>query len=717
MGKAAIKGSFLGKSIFIALSLSLSICFALPSLADNALTLEKLEKWLFFATFPGESDEDRIKRLEERTFGEKAEGPLDARLSKLDEILTERQKEKEADDKSTGSGKSQDSTQNNPERNFGSSSNDASISSPDNNNNNSASNSSPPGSAGVPPASKSKSSKQANSSPKSNAKKIPQNSNQSPLTPSSASFPAPGSNYGSSPASGPPAAPQSATRPGQTPLDSARERERIAVQAAREQEMHDLLQEGARLWRNKQRQEAVEQFQQVLRLDPQNPDAHFSIGVYEEARGRLKEAKAHYQTALQTSPDNRDYQEAVAAISKRMASDPNRVLNDKATDAFKRGEYISAINYFKELDEKTPKQASVKYSLGTTYLMMKDYFNAIEYFKLAHQLEPNNDKYTKSFNDLSAEMSKHAQAQSQIEGQYQGSPGQAQGGTNLQAAPGMKPPGAVNSAFVPMQNTPQQMYPQQQQGYPQQMPQSFPNQMPMQPQRFPNQMPMQQAGYPSYPNQQAQYPGNFAAQQNPYGAPQNPYMNQNQGTYIPPDPAAFSRPQVQQSMQQTPAMQAPPPQFPAQMQTQYQAPPVQQRLPQNFAPAQNSQFGNAPQNQFAGQPQAQEYTPPPQSAPSGAFDPRLAQQLNNPGSGGKVDPMSNYGLSGRSSEEGVLLTGVRGGSRASKAGLKKGDIIRTVDGNEVMQPAQLNQVLSQYDGGQTLPLLIFREGNITPIQF
>jgi S1-C subfamily serine protease len=79
--------------------------------------------------------------------------------------------------------------------------------------------------------------------------------------------------------------------------------------------------------------------------------------------------------------------------------------------------------------------------------------------------------------------------------------------------------------------------------------------------------------------------------------------------------------------------------------------------------------------------------------------------------------MGNYGLSGKGSQEGVVVNNVRSGSRAARAGLRKGDVIRTVDGNEVTQTTQLNQVLSQYDGSQTLPLLIFRDGILTPIQF
>src|SRR5262249_4583710 len=142
-----------------------------------------------------------------------------------------------------------------------------------------------------------------------------------------------------------------------------------------------------------------------------------------------------------------------------------------------------------------------------------------------------------------------------------------------------------------------------------------------------------------------------------------------------------------------------------------QQPQMQQQMPQQQMPQQQgyangSSFGG--QNQYAGQNMGsqQNYTPLPQSAPQGAFDPRLAQQLNNPQqqyqatqspAPSNTDPMSSYGLSGRSSDQGVMVSAVRAGSRAAKAGLRKGDVIRTVDGNEVMQPSQLNQYFSQYD--------------------
>ncbi len=701
MGVNAIGSTLKRKSVLVALSFTLVLFSMQAAWADNNATLTKLEKWLCFATFADESDESRVKRLEEKLFGDPNEGSIDERIAKLNAVWEQRQKEEDA-------AKSPVSTP------------------------------STPSTTGTPAA------------------------------PSSGGSSDPSYNFGSSPSqpSGTSSSDSSSLqqRPGQSDADFAKERERVKVQAAREQEMNDLLKEGAGLWRNRHGAEAVDRFEQVLRLDPQNPEANFSIGVIQESQGKLKEAQGHYEMAARANPNNSDYMDAVTAIARKIRSapvDPNKQMREKANEAFNRGDYITAVNLYKSLDDKTPQQASIKFSLGTTYLMMKDAFNALEYFKVAHQLEPNNEKYTKSFNTLAAEVNKTQAAQQQIENQYNGAT------TGTGTAPGSGwTGGAVTPPPVPIssssgkgdkkskdknksssQNTAhastQPQYPRQPQQQPMQQPmqQSMPQQgfgsypqQPMQQQAYggayPQQRPPQQMQQPmqQYPNQ-----GYGAPQQGGYPmAQQNPYSNagyQGSQSYIPPDPQQYasgqSRPQQmqQQPMQQQPMQQQPMQQqrMPQQMPQQSMQQPMQQQNYGNGS-SQNGfgqQMGSQP---MGGQPMGTDYTPPPQAAPQGRFDPRLAQQLNNPNNNMSApvsngDNMSNYGINGKGSNDGVMITSVRGGSRAARAGLQKGDVIRTVDGNEVMQPNQLNQVFSQVDSAQTIPMLIFRNGNITPIQF
>jgi S1-C subfamily serine protease len=81
------------------------------------------------------------------------------------------------------------------------------------------------------------------------------------------------------------------------------------------------------------------------------------------------------------------------------------------------------------------------------------------------------------------------------------------------------------------------------------------------------------------------------------------------------------------------------------------------------------------------------------------------------------DLTTTYGLKVKGGNEGCEIVGIRSGSRAARAGLQLGDVIRTADGNEVMQASQLNQVFQQLNSSQSFPMLIFRKGNIQPIQF
>lgn len=60
--------------------------------------------------------------------------------------------------------------------------------------------------------------------------------------------------------------------------------------------------------------------------------------------------------------------------------------------------------------------------------------------------------------------------------------------------------------------------------------------------------------------------------------------------------------------------------------------------------------------------------------------------------------------------KGVLVTGVREGYPAEKTGLKQGDVILTVDGQEVNAPNELQMLIARNYPGAKVNLLIYREG-------
>jgi C-terminal processing protease CtpA/Prc len=185
-----------------------------------------------------------------------------------------------------------------------------------------------------------------------------------------------------------------------------------------------------------------------------------------------------------------------------------------------------------------------------------------------------------------------------------------------------------------------------------------------------------QGGYP--PNQAGGF-GTYPQSGSANAYSQNPYGNQG---YANPSSAVYPGGMPQQSNpyqgQQRPVYQ------------QQQYPQMgMQGNPQQMG-MQNSQYGSPMQSQ-----------------------PQFSQQ--QPVS--SQDLATTYGLKVKAGNEGCQVVGLRSGSRAEQSGLQIGDVIRTADGNEVMQPSQLNQVLQQLNSMQRFPMLIFRNGNIQPIQF
>lgn len=198
--------------------------------------------------------------------------------------------------------------------------------------------------------------------------------------------------------------------------EDAIEKARLQVQAAKEAELQRLLAEGVSLWRNRRAHEATEKFEQVIRLDPNNAEAHFSMGIIYEASGNYAEALSSYQRASASRPDNKDYRSAIADVEKKARSKEKndglsselKMMAEDAAAAFKRGEYMSALDLYKQFEARTPPQANIKYNIGTIYLMMKNYQMALDYYKQAKKLKPSEPKYVQAVQQLEGNMKKDA---------------------------------------------------------------------------------------------------------------------------------------------------------------------------------------------------------------------------------------------------------------------------------------------------------------------
>jgi len=86
---------------------------------------------------------------------------------------------------------------------------------------------------------------------------------------------------------------------------------------ARDEEINKLLAEAVKFWKKKNAEDATAKFNQVVRLDPQNAEAYFSLGVIAEAKGKLKEASDLYYKAHDINPDRMDYKDAIQTLNEK----------------------------------------------------------------------------------------------------------------------------------------------------------------------------------------------------------------------------------------------------------------------------------------------------------------------------------------------------------------------------------------------------------------
>jgi len=238
----------------------------------------------------------------------------------------------------------------------------------------------------------------------------------------------------------------------------SQEEEELAVRAAREAELRNLLAEAVSFWRSGNSQEAIKSFKQVVRLDPQNSEAYFSLGIIAESGGKLDDALIYYRRAAQARADNAEYHEAVTAVTNKINTratvasrrDEVRSLAQDALAAFRRGELVSALDLYKRLDAKAPGEPLVQYNIGTIYLAMRQPEEALKYYRKARRLDPRERRYISACEKLEEKLyerekqrreaeyisrqRKSAQAQPYT---YQGqsSPFQGPGGMNASAGP------------------------------------------------------------------------------------------------------------------------------------------------------------------------------------------------------------------------------------------------------------------------------------------
>jgi tetratricopeptide (TPR) repeat protein len=126
--------------------------------------------------------------------------------------------------------------------------------------------------------------------------------------------------------------------------------------------------------KRRQLDNAIKEYQAVLRLAPNDPQAHINLGDCYYKQGQLDKARQEYQTALHLKPDNARGHYRLGLIYRKQEQ------WDKALQAFLNAVHLA------------PEHARAHYFLGLAYHMQRRQPEAIREYKIALRLKPELPK-------------------------------------------------------------------------------------------------------------------------------------------------------------------------------------------------------------------------------------------------------------------------------------------------------------------------------------
>lgn len=119
---------------------------------------------------------------------------------------------------------------------------------------------------------------------------------------------------------------------------------------------------------------AVQDFQEVIRIQPNSPDGYYQLALVYLQSDRWEEAKARLKDALRIQPDHVDSLLRLSELE------------------IKNGSYSRAIESLVKLMETRPNHAQAYVLLGTAHMALGDTARATESFRKAQELSPRDPR-------------------------------------------------------------------------------------------------------------------------------------------------------------------------------------------------------------------------------------------------------------------------------------------------------------------------------------
>ena len=139
----------------------------------------------------------------------------------------------------------------------------------------------------------------------------------------------------------------------------------------------DLLQKGKELYRDDQDAEAVQVFEEAIKLDSSLAEAYFRLGLGYESLGKSDEAESQYKKAIATYKkyldENREDSEAHYNLGQTYAG---------------LSQYSDAIREYREATKLKEDDPDIYYDLGVAYTKLAQYDAAAAAFSKSLEIDP-----------------------------------------------------------------------------------------------------------------------------------------------------------------------------------------------------------------------------------------------------------------------------------------------------------------------------------------
>ena len=141
------------------------------------------------------------------------------------------------------------------------------------------------------------------------------------------------------------------------------------------------LAKGKEHYRNDEDTQALEAFQQAIKLNPEFAEAHFRLGLTYDALGQEQEAQASYKKAVET------YKKYFTTEENEKDAEAHYNLGQTYAGLHL---FSEAVREYRQATRLKPDDAAIHYDLGLALMRLAQYDEASAAFSKSLELDPQN---------------------------------------------------------------------------------------------------------------------------------------------------------------------------------------------------------------------------------------------------------------------------------------------------------------------------------------